>query len=133
MLPNDIILIKHDCTRLGRGILIFTVRKNVFNVKKKFLKKKFELAQYFHALGHVCKFVLRCKNLYRIGSVLVNFYNCSNSLFLSLQAQKWIQRQNFWIVFQISGQKIAKSQQWNWIVKHPKSRTDQDCPEPDQI
>ena len=25
------------------------------------------LVHYFHALGHACKFVLRCKNLYRIG------------------------------------------------------------------
>ena len=25
------------------------------------------LAHCFHALGRVCKFVLRCKNLYRIG------------------------------------------------------------------
>ena len=24
-------------------------------------------AHYFYALGHACKFVLRCKNLYRIG------------------------------------------------------------------
>ena len=31
------------------------------------------LAHYFHALGHPCKFVLRCKNLYRIGPSYVYF------------------------------------------------------------
>ena len=30
-------------------------------------KKKFVVAHYLHALGQVCKFVLRCKNLFRIG------------------------------------------------------------------
>ena len=35
-------------------------------VSENYKKQKFVLAQGLHALGLVCKFVLRCKNLYKI-------------------------------------------------------------------
>ena len=44
------------------------------------------LTHYFHALGHVCKFFLRCKNLYRIGPGSQNslFYFQNQEIFLPL-------------------------------------------------
>ena len=39
------------------------------------------LAHYFHALGHACKFVHRCENLYKIGPRTVLTGYVSSRLF----------------------------------------------------
>ena len=54
-------------------------------------QRKFVLALYFHALGHACKFVLRCKKIYRIGH-------------RQKLCQEWGQHfLHFWVFFHLSG------------------------------
>ena len=45
------------------------------------------LAHYFCALGHACKFVLRCENLFRIGP-WIEFNYCSASLHQAMGSQR---------------------------------------------